>query len=118
MLRSLAAALGALAVATLATGCQPAGLRFEALVARATALLSTDAGPTPAMYQAIREAAAAETHNEVHVSRIDYIGQHDNGAGSIGYMFYIYFSDSSGLKYERFVRVLRTADGSLHVLAA
>jgi hypothetical protein len=52
------------------------------------------------------------------VVRIDYVGRHDSGAHSAAYIFYVYFSDSSGLKFERFVRVLRTADGTLHVLAA
>jgi len=45
-------------------------------------------------------------------------GANDNGARSVAYIFYVYFSDSSGLECERFVRVLRTADGNLHVLAA
>jgi len=70
------------------------------------------------MYQAIREAAAEETHGDMHVERIDYVGRHDNGGGSVGYIFYVYFSDAAALQYERFVRVLRTADGTLLVLAA
>ena len=74
--------------------------------------------PTPAMYAAIRGAAASETKGNVHIDRIDYVGRHENGAGSVGFIFYIYFVDRSGPKYERFVRVLRTGDGALHVLAA
>jgi hypothetical protein len=79
---------------------------------------SDTSGPTPAMYAAIRGAAASETKGTMEVEKIDYVGRHGNGAGSVGYIFYIYFSDASGLKYERFVRVLRTADGTLHVLSA
>lgn len=75
-------------------------------------------GPTPAMYVAIRAAAASETKGDMQVDRIDYVGRHTNGAGSVGYIFYVYFADSSGLGYERFVRVLRTQDGTLQVLAA
>ena len=75
-------------------------------------------GPTPEMYVAIRSAAAVETSGSVHVDRIDYVGRHENGAGSVAYIFYIYFADSSGLGYERFVRVLRTGDGTLQVLTA
>ena len=67
---------------------------------------------------AIRQAASRESRGVMHVERIDYIGRHDNGARSVAYIFYVYFSDSSGLECERFVRVLRTADGNLHVLAA
>jgi hypothetical protein len=76
------------------------------------------AGSAEAMDVAIRQAASMETHDEIHVDRIDYVGRHDNGAHSVAFIFYVYFSDSSGLGYERFVRVLRTADGTLHVLAA
>ncbi len=54
----------------------------------------------------------------MHVEQIDYGGRHDNGGGSVGYIFYVYFSDAAALQYERFVRVLRTADGTLLVLAA
>jgi hypothetical protein len=75
-------------------------------------------GSAKAMDEAIRQAASMETHDEIHVDRIDYVGRHDNGAHSVAFIFYVYFSDSSGLGYERFVRVLRTADGTLHVLAA
>jgi hypothetical protein len=75
-------------------------------------------GPTPEMYLAIRSAAAVETHGSTHVDRIDYVGRHGDGAGSVGFIFYIYFADSSGLGYERFVRVLRTGDGTLQVLTA
>lgn len=70
-------------------------------------------GPSPAMYQAIRKEAAEETHGQVQIDRVDYVGHHDNGAGSDGDIFYVYFHDASGMQYERFVRVLHTADGSL-----
>ncbi len=66
---------------------------------------------------AIRQAASKETHGLMHVDRIDFVGRHDNGARSVAYIFYVYFSDSSGIEYERFVRVLRTSDGTLQVLA-
>jgi hypothetical protein len=75
-------------------------------------------GPTPEMYLAIRSAAAVETNGGTHVDRIDYVGRHGDGDGAVGYIFYIYFADSSGLGYERFVRVLRTGDGTLHVMTA
>jgi hypothetical protein len=111
--------LGAIAiVVTLTTACQLSGLPVEALPGRVVSLASTDAGPTPAMHQAIREAAVEETHGDMHVERIDYVGQHDNGGGSVGYIFYVYFSDAAGLHYERFIRVLRTADRTLRVLTA
>jgi hypothetical protein len=67
---------------------------------------------------AIRQAASQETRGLMHVDRIDFVGRHDNGAHSVAYIFYVYFSDSSGIQFERFVRVLRTADGTLYVLAA
>lgn len=118
-LASLAVALGTIAIVViLATACQVSGLRLDVVPVRVASLASADAGPTPALYQAIREAAVKETHGEMHIERIDYVGRHDNGAGSVGYIFYIYFVDSGGLAYERFIRVLRTSDGTLHVLAA
>ncbi len=118
-LASQVAALGAIAiVVSLATACQLSGLRLEAQSGRVVSLASADAGATPEMYQAIREAAAEETHGDMHVERIDYVGRHNNGGGSVGYIFYVYFSDAAALQYERFVRVLRTADGTLLVLAA
>jgi hypothetical protein len=92
-----------------------------AMVARhltSSVSISNSSGPTPAMYVAIRAAAALETNGDMHVDRIDYVGRHENGPGSVGYIFYIYFADSSGLGYERFVRVLRTGDGTLQVLTA
>jgi hypothetical protein len=70
------------------------------------------------MYQAIQKAAAEDTDGGVHLDRVDYVGHHDNGGGSDGYIFYVYFHDPSGMQNERFIRVLRTADGGLHVLAA
>ena len=116
---SLAAGLGALAiVVSLATACQLSGLSLEALPGRAVSSTSAGAGPTPAVYEAIREAAVEETHGDMHIERIDYIGRHDNGGGSVGYIFYVYFSDAATLHYERFIRVLRTADGTLQVLTA
>ncbi len=111
------AALVAITMATIiAAACQVSGLRLEAKPARVVSQTSADAGATPAMYQAISEAAAEETHGQVHIERMDYVGRHDNGGGSIGYIFYVYFSDMGGLHYERFIRVLRTADGTLDVL--
>ncbi len=92
-----------------------------AMVARHPAsslALGDSSGPTPEMYVAIRDAAAVETSGTMQVDRIDYVGRHDNGAGSVAYIFYIYFADASGLRYERFVRVLHTSDGTLQVLAA
>lgn len=74
--------------------------------------------PTRVMDLAIRQAAVQETRGRMHVDRIDFVGRHDNGARSVAYIFYVYFSDSSGIQYERFVRVLRTSDGTLYVLAA
>ena len=53
-------------------------------------------GPTPAMYVAIRAAAASETNGDMHVDRIDYVGRHNNGAGSVGYIFYVYFAIRAG----------------------
>jgi hypothetical protein len=118
-LASLAVALGTIAIVViLATACQVPGLRLGAVPFRVASLASADAGPTPALYQAIKEAAAEETHGSVHLERIDYVGRHDNGGGSVGYIFYVYFSDAAALHYERFIRVLRTADGALHVLTA
>ncbi len=70
----------------------------------------------PELYQAIKEAALEETHGSVQIDRMDYIGRHDNGGGSVGYIFYVYFTDTAALHYERFIRVLRTGDGTLHVL--
>lgn len=107
----------------LATGMSQAGAVISPLGMVARHLTSSVAiddsrGPTPAMYVAIRAAAASETKGDMHVDRIDYVGRHTNGAGSVGYIFYVYFADSSGLGYERFVRVLRTQDGTLEVLAA
>lgn len=67
---------------------------------------------------AIRQAASKETRGVMHVERIAYVGRHDNGSRSVAHVFDVYFSDSSGLEYERLVRVLRNADGNLHVLAA
>jgi hypothetical protein len=80
--------------------------------------MDRSSGSAAAMDVAIRQAASMETHDAIHIDRIDYVGRHDNGAHSVAFIFYVYFSDSSGLGYERFVRVLRTADGTLHVLAA
>ena len=118
-LASLAVALGTSAIVViLATACQVSGLRHNVVPVRVASLASADAGPTPALYQAIREAAAEETRGNVHIERIDYVGRHDNGGGSVGYIFYVYFSDAAALHYERFIRVLRTADGTLHVLTA
>ena len=116
---SLAVALGTIAIVViLATACQVSGLRLNVVPVRVASLASADAGPTPALYQAIREAAAEETHGNVHIERIDYVGRHDNGGGSVGYIFYVYFSDAAAMHYERFIRVLRTTDGTLHVLTA
>jgi hypothetical protein len=64
----------------------------------------------------IQKAAVEETDGEVHLDRVDYVGHHDNGGGADGYIFYVYFHDASGMRYERFVRVLHTADGTLHVV--
>ncbi len=84
----------------------------------ASGSVGDSSGPTPEMYVAIRAAAAVESSGAMHVDRIDYVGRHNNGSGAVGYIFYIYFADTSGLGYERFVRVLRTSDGTLQVLAA
>lgn len=116
---SLTVALGAsLAGIALMTGSQPTGLGSQAFNAPLPALASAGSEPTPAMYQSIREAAIEETHGDVSVDRIDYVGRHTNGGGAVAYIFYVYFQDSSGLNYERFIRVLRTADGTLHVMSA
>ena len=98
-------------------------MRYGAATQADTALTTVErrpccsSGRSPAMYQAIRKEAAEETDGQVQVDRVDYVGHHDNGAGSDGYIFYVYFHDASGMQYERFVRVLHAADGSLHVLA-
>jgi len=72
----------------------------------------------PDQQQAMKAAIhreASEAH--VCVGRIDYVGEHSNGAGTTGYIFYVYFADcEAGLQYERFIRVLKTQDGTLHVL--
>jgi hypothetical protein len=116
-MRSGLAAAVAITIAIIMAGAsQVSGLRLEVQPARVVSQTSADTGATPAMYQAISEAAAQETHGQVHIERMDYVGRHDNGGGSIGYIFYVYFSDMGGLHYERFIRVLRTADGTLDVL--
>jgi hypothetical protein len=73
----------------------------------------------PDPHQAMRAAIRSEaTQAQVCVTRVDYIGQHDNGGGATGYIFYVYLTDcEAALQDERFVRVLRTKDGTLHVLA-
>jgi len=118
---------GAGALAVLTTGASLVLGQSLDVTARAVWVISSlnpvvrmddSSGPTSAMDVAIRQAASQETRGEMHIDRIDYVGRHDSGAHSAAYIFYVYFSDSSGLKFERFVRVLRTADGTLHVLAA
>src|SRR5260370_3601602 len=106
---SLAAGLGALAiVVSLATACQLSGLSLEALPGRAVSSTSAGAGPTPAVYEAIREAAVEETHGDMHIERIDYIGRHDNGSGAVGYIFYVYFFASATLHYQPLILLLPT----------
>lgn len=90
-------------VTVMATACTAPG----AVVARK---------PEP---QQVMKAAIRQEASEAHVCvvRIDYVGQHNNGGGATGYIFYVYFTDcEAGIQYERFVRVLRTQDGNLHVL--
>ena len=113
----------AVVVVVVATGMSQAvhAISPLAMVARhltSSVAIADSSGPTPEMYVAIRAAATVETSGTMHVDRIDYVGRHDNGEGSVGYIFFIYFVDSSGLEYQRFVRVLRTEDGTLHVLTA
>jgi len=70
--------------------------------------------PQQAMRATIRSEA---TTAHACVTRIDYVGKHDNGGEATGYIFYVYFTDcAAALHYQRFVRVLRTKDGTLHVL--
>jgi len=90
------------------------------IINRVNPIVTMDDSSSPTrsvMDGAIRQAASKETHGLMHVDRIDFVGRHDNGARSVAYIFYVYFSDSSGIEYERFVRVLRTSDGTLQVLA-
>lgn len=116
---AVAGALAALATgATLAPGHSMDVVAMVADRLRSLVVVGNTSGPTPAMYAAIKDAAAQETNGDVHVDRIDYVGLHTNGAGSVAYIFYVYFHDTSRLQFERFVRVLRTSDGSLDVLTA
>ena len=81
--------------------------------------LAAVAGPDPRSARAaISHEAAEEAQGEIHINRIDYVGEHDDGAGSVAYIYYVYFSGANGLQDELFVRVLRTADGTLHVMRA
>ncbi len=113
----VAVVLGALATGILALD-MISPLPSEARHPTLSPALGDSSRPTPEMFVAIRNAVAVETSGTMQVDRIDYVGRHDNGAGSVAYIFYIYFADASGLEYERFVRVLRTSDGTLQVLAA
>ena len=113
----------AVVLVLVASGMSPASHVISPLSMAARHLTASrsagdSSGPTPEMYVAIREAAAVESSGTMHVDRIDYVGRHNNGSGAVAYIFYIYFADTSGLRYERFVRVLRTSDGTLQVLAA
>ncbi len=95
------------------------------LVALFTLTVTACAAPLGAAVTAVpdpHQAMKAAIHREaseayVYVMRIDYVGEHNNGAGATGYIFYAYFTDcEAALQHERFVRVLKTQDGTLHVL--
>ena len=125
VMHRLLAGAGALTVLTTGAGL---GLAYSLDVAAPVAMVMShlkpavtmdgSSGSAKAMDVAIRQAASVETHGTIHVDRIDYVGRHNSRGSSVAFIFYVYFSDSSGLAYERFVRVLRTGDGTLHVLAA
>jgi hypothetical protein len=107
----LIAGAGALALLTTEASLVPG--QSQDVTARAVWVISSlnpvvrmddKSGPTSAMDVAIRQAASKEARGEMHIDRIDYVGRDDSGAHTAAYIFYVYFSDSSGLKYERFVR--------------